>query len=397
MVKRVLFINPPQTQLAQPKAYIPLGISYLAAVLERNNFSVEILNLADTPLDKAVIPQNFDVYGITCVSATYESVVALSRKLKEQGHRVIVGGSHATVMPETTLKDTGCDCVVTGEAESAFQSFLNNAEGVFHCGVTENLDKVPFPARHLFKEEDFIDTTGIHGCERGVRATTVLTSRGCVFNCRFCCRLHPMFRQFRFRSAENVALELRVIQAVYGVEHVRFVDDAFTTNKARVLKLCELIRPFKMTFICITRADMLDSRLLREMRFAGCVECHIGVESGSQRILNLMNKKTSPEVYARAIELIKRTGMRVKTYLMYGFPTETDEDRRATIQFVKRVKPDKVTVSKFVNMPGSDTWVNHAKYGLPAPKLDHLWFYPDKDEKHLSFKAEIKRVIEETD
>lgn len=395
--KRVLLINPPQTHLAQPKAYIPLGIAYLASVLEGNGFYVEILNLADTPLDRVSIPQKYDVYGLTCVSATYESVVKISHMLKEQGHRVIVGGPHATVMPETTLKDTGCDCVVTGEAESTFQSFLNDTEGVFHCGVTENLDKVPFPARHLFKEEDFIDTTGIHGCERGIKATTVLTSRGCSFNCNFCCRLHPMFRRFRFRSAENVALELRIIQAIYGIQHVRFIDDAFTTNKQRIHRLCELIKPFNMTWICITRADMLDLKILREMRDAGCLECHIGVESGSQRMLNLMNKNTSPEVLLKTIDNIKRFRMRAKTYIMYGFPSETDEDRAETIRFLRKAKPDKVTVSKYVNMPGSGTWINYSKYSLPKPHLNDLWFYPDRDEKYMRFKNEVKSVVEESD
>lgn len=172
----------------------------------------------------------------------------------------------------------------------------------------------------------------------------------------------------------------------YDVSHFRFVDDIFTINRKRIMKFCELALNEQLgaTFICITRADALDSELLKNMSEAGCTEVHIGVESGSQRILDLMNKNISVQQLSDAIEKIKEAGIRAKAYLIYGYPSETKEDRQLTVDFVKHTQPDKVTVSSFTPLPGSGAWNFSTK----------KWFYPDGDEGYEEFKSRVEALCE---
>ena len=134
--------------------------------------------------------------------------------------------------------------------------------------------------------------------------------------------------------------------------------------------------------------------MLYNMKKAGCIEVNIGVETGSQRLLNLMNKNETVETHIKAAEKIRGAGLLFKPFLMYDFPTETREDREATLELVRKIKPDKFTLSKFTLLPGSDMWMHPEKYGIP--KTHQSYFYPDeKDMGWMNFKEEINRVIEE--
>jgi len=170
-----------------------------------------------------------------------------------------------------------------------------------------------------------------------------------------------------------MVMEMSDVINHFDVTHFRYVDDIFTLSRKRIIKFCKLKRNRRIdaTWVCITRADALDEYLLQRMRWAGCREVHIGVESGSQRVLDLMNKQTTIKVLEDAIWKIKDVGIVAKVYLMYGFPREEDEDREKTLEFIKRTKPDKVTISRY------------------APSGE--WFYPDEDENYNAFK---KRCIE---
>ena len=377
------FIIPLQLELEQPGAYISLGVAYLGAVLENYGYEVQI---HDMNIDGEVFPEA-NVYGITCVSATFPSVHKIVSDLCQKGRIVIVGGIHPSIQPDD-FKDLNC-YIVTGEAEDILSKILKikNKPEIINAGFIQDIDKLPFPARHLFK--NVVDYSGIHGQDIGVGATTIVSSRGCPYNCNFCTRI-PQTQKVRFHSPEHMINELKTIISEYSIRHFRFVDDIFTLNKDRVMLLCDKLINEKLgiTWICITRADKLGKDLTLKMKKAGCTEIHIGVESGSQRILDLMNKGISIESLENAIKLIKETEIKAKTYLMYGFPGETIEDRQMTIDFIRKNKPDKVTISKFTAMPGSKMW-----------KLNTLgteqWFYQDYDLGYQNFKNKIKEVVGE--
>lgn len=380
-------IQPPQIQLNDPVAYISLGLAQIGAVLERAGINVLVMNLAaERRVEKVRFPLA-DWYGVTCVSATYPAAKKLVSLLKGRG-KTVLGGVHPTIMPEFVSADAKPDLVMTGEADFLFRDIVlgKSYEPIMHAGIICDLDTLPIPARHLFPDTDVVDLTGIHGQEKGVPSTTIMTSRGCPYFCRFCTKAHDMFRVYRFRSESLVKEELRQVMDYYGVTHVRFVDDEFTVNRGRTLKLMAAIRDLKCTFICITRADSLDPYLLKEMKLSGCTEVHIGVESGSNRLLKLMNKQTTSEVLARGVLAIKKAGIRAKVYLMYNYPGETKKDRDMTVEFVKRVKPDKFTLSRFTPLPGSEIAEKITRRG-------NGWFYPDEDEVYWEYRNRLTEAI----
>jgi len=385
---RVVLVNPPQTELRQPRAYIPLGLGYLGATLEEAGVDVEVLNLAgERDLSRVNYPKA-DWFGVTCTTATYTTVKKLVPYLASRG-LVALGGVQPTLCPQETLLATNADVVFVGEAEYAFRDAVVGkppSNQIIQAGLIKNLDALPFPARHLFPDSDVVDRTGIHGQEPGVPATTVITSRGCPYHCRFCCKGHPMFYTYRYRSADNVYEELVEIKERYGVEHVRFVDDEFTLNEQRTADLMRRIDPLGLTWVCITRADTLTPIMLKLMKKAGCEEVHLGVETGSKWLLDSMNKGMTVEQQLRGIEMVKAAGIKVKAYLMWNYPGETEADMDATVEFIRRAQPDKFTLSKFQPLPGS--WISEF-----VPKGEQ-WFYPDDDPGFVEFRERIKAALE---
>lgn len=385
---RVTLVQPPQTQLLLPRSYIPLGLASIAAVLEESGVDVEILNLADCrDVEGVEIPES-DWYGVSCVSATLPATRKIVSRLRGNG-KTVVGGPHPSVAPDETCSQVNPDVVMTGESEYLFRDLVTGAaepEPIMHAGLIQNLDSLPFPARHLFDREDVVDVTGIHGQEKGAPATTVITARGCPFSCHFCCKGHPMFNWYRYRSADLVFNELANLQEEYGVEHVRFVDDEFTLYKQRTAELMRTMKSLGLTWVCITRADTLDESLLKLMRAAGCVEVHIGVETGSNRLLRLMNKQTTSNILLKGVKMIKAAGIRVKTYLMMHFPGETEEDRRLTVEWMKKAQPDRFTLSVFTALPGSAI--------AGQVETDTPWYYRDDDQDFQEYRAHLHEALE---
>lgn len=384
---RVTLIQPPQTQLLLPRAYIPLGLGSLAAVLEESGVDVDILNLADCPdVSKAEIPES-EWYGITCVSATYNSTKKLVSLLRDKG-KTIVGGPHPSVLPEETRDDMKPDIVMTGEAQYHLRDLILGKiepKPIMKAGLIQDLNDLPFPARHLFNREDVIDRTGIHGQEKGVPATTVITAIGCPYSCGFCCKGHPMFNWYRYRSADLVYEELLHLKEKYAVEHVRFVDDEFTLHTQRTAELMKKMVGLDFGFVCITRADTLNEPLLAIMKEAGCREVHIGVETGSDRLLRLMNKQTTSDILLKGVHMIKEAGIRVKTYLMMNFPGETEKDRRLTVEWLREAQPDKFTLSVFTALPGSAI-ARQVKMATP-------WYYLDDDGDFKEYRSQLHEAL----
>jgi len=367
----ICLINPPQTQLREPAAYVPLGLAYLAAHTEAH-----VYNLAQGFRD---IPQ-YDVYGITCHGATLPEVARITEYLKRTYPcKVIIGGPEATVNPGRVLTETGCDLVVRGEAELEIDGIIRNLESmnkdtnVIDCGYVENLDEVNLPSRVLFDPTTVINLTGIHGSVKP--STNVLSSRGCPYSCVFCCKGHDMFTRHRFHSAARVRKELLTLRRDYGIEHIRFVDDLFTCNKNRVIELCEAIKDLGFTFIMITRTNLLDAELLRHLKEAGCTQIDLGIESGSQKVLDAMNKGLTVEQNLACIKRIHAIGISVKAFLMYGFPGEDDEDREMTLDFLCKSMPETFTLSRY----------------SPSQRC---YFYNEDDSDWLDFKKKAQEIVD---
>lgn len=345
---------------------------------------VKAVNLAAHDSIEGVEYPDADWYGISCVSATHNIAEKIVGSLKERG-KVVIGGAHPSVEPDKVRAQSKADVVVAGEAEYLFRDLVTGtvkSQPLMDAGIIRDLDALPYPARHLFPKDNVVDMSGIHGQEHGVKATTVIRARGCPFACEFCSKGHHMLSRYRYRSPANVVGELRQIMDNYGVEHVRFVDDEFTLNMGNTMNLMKAMGSLELTFVCITRVDALNRELVREMKLSGCREIHVGIETGSDRLLQLMNKQTTSKDLFEGVKMIKKEGVRVKTYLMTRFPGETEEDREATIRWVREAKPDKLTLSVFTPLPGSSIY-DKLSEGSPA------WYYRDNDEAFLQYRARL--------
>jgi anaerobic magnesium-protoporphyrin IX monomethyl ester cyclase len=392
MGSRVNLINPPQLRLSEPYSYPPLGLLYVGAVLEEEGHKLAYLDLSDKEPPYKVPEADFHL--ITVTSATYDSARAVMRSIGDGGLKV-AGGAHPTLCPEASLRELGVDAVVVGEGEPVIADVVRKRRrGIIRGGVVRDLDGLPLPARHLVPRERLINRTGVHGSSKP--STTAITSRGCPMNCHFCCRAE-MYRTYRHRSPLSVTRELKALRDVYGVEHVRFVDDVFTVDREHTLRLCEAIKTLEITYMCMTRADMVDEEVLSAMKESGCTLICYGVETGSQRLLDLMGKRITTETTEKAIALTRRAGIRVRVLLMTGLPTESGRDLEETKRLLLRTRPETWTLSRWTNIPGSETWRNPEKYGVQRPgDLSDQYFYPDEeDSEYMAFKNWLRNHLGE--
>jgi radical SAM superfamily enzyme YgiQ (UPF0313 family) len=213
-----------------------------------------------------------------------------------------------------------------------------------------DLDAIPFPARDLLDMRRYF-------AANPERLAYVFTSRGCPYRCTFC-QKELTGRAFRQRSAASVADELEELLGRYRPGSVLFVDEIFTLDKGRVHALCDeiLARDLRLRWVCNTRCDRVDLPLLRHMRAAGCERIYYGWESGSQRILDLLQKDLSPRQIVAAARMTRRAGIWSKVFLIVGAPTETLEDIRETERVLRRAHPDLVRVSLFNPLIGTASW-----------------------------------------
>ena len=371
---KINLINPPQEELYDPSAYPHLGLLYLGAVLKRAGHKPHYIDLSATGEHK--VPKA-DYHLITVTTPMYTSAMKVIGGI-DDGGKIVVGGIHPTICPDDF---TSVDYVVRGEAEKSIVDIVEGrvAERIVNCEIVRDLDTLPFPAREIMPIEHLRHLGGVHGdAYRGDGAsTTIISSRGCPFHCTFCCKIQQT-EFVRYRSALNVKEEVVECQEKYDIHHFRFVDDIFTLNKKRVYELCDALKPLDVYWLTITRADVVDQRMLDKMYGAGCREVALGIESGSQRMLNLMGKRETTQQYLKSIEMIKKAGLKVKCFFMYNFPGETEKDLELTKKFILKAKPDKWTLSRFSPLPGSYIWNHPKEFNLKINKnYDEYWFYPE--------------------
>jgi len=384
MAKRVVLIQPPNPLLASPEMYFPLSLLYLGAVLEEHKHQVSIIDLRGwLGISEHMTFPKADFYGITATTGEIEYAKKLSKILKRRYPCVtIVGGAHASLMPTDCVKDF--DYVVVGEGEKAIVDIVEKEytpiqPGIVQGTIVEDLDSLPFPARHLLDESLIFSNTLYPGEKygKGPNATTIISSRGCPYNCAFCANIP---QPVRFRQPEPFVSEVKYLQDRYDCHYFRFVDDDFTLNKKRLLEICELLEPLKVHYKCHTRSNLLDAEMCEALKKSGCEEMGLGVETADDKVLQLINKRETVEDHRKAVRLIKEFKIRAKVYWMVGLPGETWETIQLNKQFMAAVIPDKWTLSTFMPYPGCDIWNNSDKYGVKIinRNFSDYWNFPKK-------------------
>jgi len=374
---KITLVNPPYPPNAHSHPpFIPLGIAYLGAVAEKAGHQVTVIDCQAEHLTYDAFKTRLsqipsDVIGITATTLLYNSAKTLLGIARETHPNAvtIIGGSHATFWDTNALQETpALDIVVRREGETTFLEILqhlqtgkplNDVLGVTFRAKdgsfirTEDrpfltdLDSLPFPAYHLLPLESF------HRMGKTIFPLT--TSRGCVQWCDFCSTVRMFGRGYRTRSPKNVVDEIEMLHNKYGESQFTFYDDAFTVNRANVMTMCSELkaRNLHVQWDCETRVDYVDQELLQTMKDAGCLAVWYGVESGSEKILGQMNKKTKKDQIRAAFKMTQKTGMMVIASAIIGFPGETEETAWETINFIKELNPDDIGFYVATPYPGT--------------------------------------------
>ena len=406
---KVLISTPPgKTSELWP----PLGLMYIASATRMvRKDDVRIIdafceNLSTEQLVERVAAERPDVFGMNCSTHTFLEAIDAIGKIKERmpQTKIVLGGFHATFASEKIVREFPfVDFIVKGEAEHSFPKLLghieastepSDVEGITYLknqtmidrpgGLIQDLDSLPLPAR------DLVDKVDYGYSHQGIKLTfgkftTVSTSRGCPFSCRFCSCAAFSHRKWRARSAEGVADELETLHSE-GYESAVMVDDNFTHNRKRVEKICELIRKkrIRMQFYCEGRADNASYEMLRMMKRAGFNVIYFGVESASPRVLEYFGKTVRTDLARKAIANAKRAGMIACASFIFGAPVETDDDANQTISFIKETRPHVVQINALDCLIGTPLWGDFVAKGVVGQqdwKRNHrIWEYSEDEE-----------------
>jgi magnesium-protoporphyrin IX monomethyl ester (oxidative) cyclase len=402
---RVLLIQPPLTVKENEVIAVtpPLGLAYLGSVAEQLGHKVKILDTialgfsfrqAKGDLIRIGLPQEMikseisqfrpDLVGISCPFSLMDEEmknIALIVKEIDRDIMVVVGGAHPSSMPEYVLNNGNIDFVVLGEGELTFSDLLTGLEssadlrsvnGLMykrqgkivkneHRAFIEDLDSLPFPAWHLLPIETYISLGEAHGSQRRKRFMPMITSRGCPGNCIFC-SIHTVWgHKYRYRSPENVVKEIEKLRAEYGIDEIHFEDDNLTLSRQRMMGICGLLISKNLGIRWTTpngvAVSTLDFDLLKRMKDSGCFQLNLGIESGDPRVLKeIINKPLNLEKVKKVVGYCRTLGIWSHGFFVIGFPGESFESIRRTIQFSKDADLD--SANFFIAAPYPGTRLN---------------------------------------
>ena len=421
----VLLINPPSTYSLKSELGVvspPLSLAYLASTIRENGYSVKIVdaiaedsNLRD--LAYVLRREDPDVVGITATTPmimdAYE--VAKLAKTLNPNVTVVVGGPHVTFIPEYTLDECPyIDYIVRSEGEKIFLNLLNaldknlepkdvrgityRSDGVIKSNPPEpliaNLDILPIPAYDLLP----LDKYNFNG----VRYGTVITSRGCPYRCVFCSSSRLMGGIFRAHSPKRVLQELSILRNEFNVKEIEFLDDTFTLNRRRAREISKRIieEDLDISWSASSRVNTFDLETGYLMHKAGAHTIYFGLESGTKKILEFIDKKITTDQSKKAVKVAKKIGLNALGSFVIGFPIETRDDIEQTINFAKNVGVDYAQFTIATPYPGTGLWDYALKYNLLLTKnwrrytavdvVMKSFYLPPKTIKNYLIKAYVK-------
>ncbi len=449
---KVLLLYPPLYKLLGWRfAGVPMGLCYIAGVLERHKFDVsvynadcgskvgrissgafhhkmtnsyndylKILNDADHPvwkeIEQKILQQSPDLVGISVLTPASGSALMVADIVKRiKGDiPVVFGGVHPTTLPEETVKNENVDIVVRGEGEYTFLDVAKSFSGEEKLsdipGITYkeedgkivynpdrpligDLNELPYPARHLLLEKEKYSPDAFG---------SIYATRGCPYHCIFCASHRIWSRKVRRRSPENIIEEIKYVQETFKTHNFKFEDDCFTIDKDFVDAVCNLIieEELDIKWGCQTRVNFVADAMIRKMKSAGCEMVTIGIESGDEEILKKIKKRISLEQAIDAKNILKRNKMNFQTFFMFGFPWETKEEIDRTVSFMKKMDPLFSSIAVATPLPGTELYDICKEEGLLPENVDwskFLYESPDMFFTKNFTREEAAKVIYETE
>lgn len=363
----------------------PIGLLYIATYLkERTSHSISVIDAQAERLSilqcvEKTISLQPDVVGISAWTDWWYAACKLGKLIKEALPNVHIcyGGPHVSIFHDETLSARHTDSVVLGDGEIPFARLcdrisenrsvtetpglhfktngVRGGEDLFY--IHKNLDELPIPDRTILPLDNYSSVIG-----KSDTVTTMITSRGCPFSCVFC-KLN--FQKTLCRSAENVVEEFREIEKL-GIKEIEVYDDTFTWSRSRVISICKQLveEGVRVRWAIRDRVSAVDADLLDAMKKAGCYRIHYGVESGSDRIIDLMKKNITVEQARNAIRMAKKRKFVVLAYFMFGNMGETTEDIKTTIDFALELDADYAEFSITIPYPGTHLYEKALETGI---------------------------------
>ncbi len=401
---KILLINPPLPW--KSSTMHPIGLGYIAAVLENNGYKTRVVDMFDYEWDevKACLKkESSDIVGISCLTNARTNSLRTAQIAKETNPetRVILGGPHASFMYQQILEHYPVDIIVIGEGEvtalELIQALedgksLSTIQGIAYkdngrVAVTgrrpfiQNLDSLPFPAHQQFDFKRYEK----EGLDVDKQLVDIITSRGCPFKCLFCSSCKFWGKSWRYRSVKNIADELELLEDNYGVDAFNFSDDIFTMRQDNVIALCKEIieRRMGITWFAQSRVNCVSRQMLEWMKKAGCKTIAYGIESGSPKILETIDKEITIEQTVEAFRITKEVGLNADAFFMVGNPGETEETINQTCALIDKIQPHHIVVSVTVIYPESGLYELAKQHNLidddywlgekPAPAYTVEW------------------------
>ncbi len=370
---KIALINPNQ-HLDYPQPH--LGLLSIAGVCKQNGHAVMYIDANAHNLSRKKVIEKIecvDMVGITATSLSYPAALELAQDIKSEYHKpLILGGIHGSLFPDEVIKEGIFDAVVVGEGERLMPLVAKLKEkGAYYNHLPITLDELPplpyelldgFRPRIAYgKHQEFMP---------------ILTARGCPFNCSFCSNV-VFGKKYREQSITNVLREIDWLRMRYGVGEIKIYDDVFTMDKDRAIELSQRIA-CSVAWSCMTRVNLVDYNVLKQMRLGGCYSIAYGLESGDAAILKSISKNTTLEQGEAAVRYAHEAGIRVIGYFMLGAPGETLETIDKTSDYAIKLKLDHAQFSIATALPGSELY-NH----VPDARRANSYALPGVDNPSL--------------
>ncbi len=404
--RRILLIYPPNylgvgtREFGQAiDIYQPLDLAYIAAVLEKAGYEVGIIDakvekLTFETIIKRIADFKPQIIGLSSSTPDFCVTVSLAKQIRANGnYTIIIGGRHVSALPEETLAEECFDYGVVGEGEQTALELvsaifrqdteaLKSVKGIVFRSSSEvvrtparpyieDLDTLPFPARHLLPSLNQYPYP------------TILTSRGCPYQCIFCDKA-VFGNKMRARSITNIIDEIEMLVRDYGVKVINIPDDLFTLDPQRVKEFCQQLisRKLKISWSCLSRVDLVNPDMLKIMQKAGCWMIGYGIESGNQRILDSIKKNITLKTIKQALSWTRQLNIRSSGFFMLGLPGDSEATLCDTLHFSRSLPLDNAIFFITQPYPGSELYQTANREGKinkeVAYRYYHSYCFPEK-------------------
>lgn len=363
----------------------PINIGYLVSYLKKNFINCfvrdfEVENFSEVDFIKFIRETHPAMVGFSCMTPHILHAAQLASVVKANFPEIktVVGGVHPSAIPEQTLKEfPQFDIVVVGEGEQTLLELsqrllasgdISTVQGiVFRNGseikanprrpLIDNIDEISFPDRALLNLDYYKKSHVSKGFSRKVmRIAEIMSARGCPYDCIFCASGVVHSRRVRFRSYLNIIAEIEGLIKNFKIQHLSFLDDTFTIKQEILEPVCNYIKVRKITFDCFTRVNDIDEKKMKLLVASGCKKISFGVESGSQKVLDLLKKKITVAQIRDAFRISRKFGLPIveATFMLAGHPEETEEDIELTKRLIFQLRPDILALLIAIPYPGTE-------------------------------------------